>query len=174
VKTVIFAHGKESGPQGVKINALSQVARRHGWRCLSPDFRGLDPGARVARLLQVAENISGRLLLAGSSMGGYVVTAAAAELNPAGLFLMAPALGMPGYPETDLAPHAGRVLAVHGWRDSVVPVEHVIAWAGRYRVELTVLDDEHTLQRSLPQLEELFSSLLTAFAPAAPEIIASL
>jgi len=174
VKTVIFAHGKESGPQGVKINALSQVARRHGWRCVSPDFRGLDPAARVARLQQVAADISGALLLAGSSMGGYVATAAAAELNPVGLFLMAPALGMPGYPETDLAPQAGRVLAVHGWRDSVVPVEHVIAWAGRHRVELNVLDDEHTLQSSLPQLEERFSSLLSSLAPVAPGIIAAL
>lgn len=174
MKTVIFAHGKESGPQGVKIEALSLVARRHGWRTLSPDFRGLDPAARVAKLLDVASALEGELLLAGSSMGGYVVTAASAELHPAGLFLMAPALGLPAYPGSDVAPHAGRVCAVHGWGDSVVPAENVVAWARRYRVELLLVDDEHPLHESLPQLEVRFAGLLGQLAPSPSGLIAAL
>jgi len=174
MKTVIFAHGKESGPQGMKICALTAVARRHGWHVLSPDFRGLEPAARVAKLLTVAREVSGRLLLAGSSMGGYVVTAAAAELQPAGLFLMAPALGLPAYPESDLAPQAGVVVAVHGWRDTVVPALNVVDWAARHRAELLLLDDEHTLQRSLPRLEERFAGLLEQLEPLAAGVMACL
>ena len=36
-----------------------------------------------------------RLILVGSSMGGYVSTVASVSLKPAGLFLMAPAFYMP-------------------------------------------------------------------------------
>lgn len=161
MSSVVFAHGKESGPQGIKITALAEVARRRGWRTLSPDFRGIaDPRRRVEVLLAAARPLSGPLLLVGSSMGGYVVTAASAELQPVGLFLMAPALGLPAYPGSDVAPVAARVRAVHGWSDTVVPAENVIEWARRHRVMLTLVDDQHNLQASLSLLKVLFERLL--------------
>jgi hypothetical protein len=47
-----------------------------------------DPDACVKWLLAMGL----RLVLVGSSMGGYVSTIASQSLKPAGLFLMAPAL----------------------------------------------------------------------------------
>lgn len=48
---VLFAHGKESGPWGSKIQHLAAIAERLGAQVVSPDYGDLpDPDARVARL----------------------------------------------------------------------------------------------------------------------------
>ena len=58
--TVLFAHGKESGPTGRKIEALGRIAQEEGYQTLSPDYRDLrDPEARVERLLGIAAGLSG-------------------------------------------------------------------------------------------------------------------
>ena len=38
---VFFLHGLESGPDGLKIMAMREVAHRQGWRSEAPDFRGM-------------------------------------------------------------------------------------------------------------------------------------
>src|SRR5512137_987689 len=97
--TVCFCHGRESGPWGTKIRRLARVAEQFGCRVVSPDDRDTwDPGERVRRLVRLAADLPRPLILVGSSMGGYVVAAAATELQPLGLFLLAPAVGLPGYP----------------------------------------------------------------------------
>ncbi len=167
-RRVVFAHGKESGPRGIKIEALSHIARGAGWLPSAPDFSGLDdPARRVERLLE-AVSPGGPLVLVGSSMGGYVVTAASRQLQPVGLFLLAPAFGMPGYPAADRDPEpvAEHCLAIHGWRDGVVPPAQVIAWAERYRRELLLVDDDHLLRDSLPLLERRFAEFLALLDPA--------
>src|SRR5690348_225810 len=98
-KLVVFAHGKESGPWGTKITRLAEVARALKFDVLSPDYsRTHDPKERVAMLLELAPR-AGTLVLAGSSMGGYVSAMACAALKPRALFLMAPALYFPGWDE---------------------------------------------------------------------------
>ena len=98
VLTVIFCHGRESGPWGVKIRTLAKVAEELGCRVISRDDRDTqDPDLRVERLIVEGKGVDGPLVLVGSSMGGYVAAVASAELNPLGLFLMAPAIGLPGY-----------------------------------------------------------------------------
>ena len=53
MQQVVFVHGKESGPWGAKSLALAEVARRCGWRFLSPDLRASsDPDKRVELLLE--------------------------------------------------------------------------------------------------------------------------
>jgi alpha/beta superfamily hydrolase len=158
-KLVCFAHGKESGPWGTKITHLAEVARARGFDVLSPDYSHThDPKQRVAHLLQLAPR-AGCLVLAGSSMGGYVSAMACAALAPRALFLMAPALYFPGWDEE---PEGCPALAavVHGWRDDIVPVERGIAFARRNRAALHVLDSGHTLNDQLPTLGLLFESLL--------------
>ena len=99
-KTVIFSHGKESGPWGTKITRLARVAEELGFAVLSIDYRGVDePAERVRMLLAQCPTESGSPVLVGSSMGGAVSLAAAATPRPSGLFLMAPVIGIPGYPE---------------------------------------------------------------------------
>lgn len=161
MKTVLFAHGKESGPQGTKITALSRVALNHGWKPMAPDFMGMDdPQARVDKLQRIAAELAGPLVLVGSSMGGYVMADASSRVQPAAMLLLAPAVGVPFYPHPDPLPVAGNLLAVHGWQDEVIPPELVIDWCRRHRVPLQMVNDRHALQDSLPLLESQLTGLL--------------
>lgn len=158
---VLFAHGKESGPWGSKIKYLAAIAERYDAQVLSPDYSDLsDPQARIARLNGMALPAHGRLVMVGSSMGGYVTCVASQVMAPEGLFLMAPAFGLPGYAVQQPVPHAQHTCVVMGWRDEVVPVEGVIGFAQMHRTELHVLDADHRLNSVLPQLGKLFDLFL--------------
>lgn len=158
---VVFAHGKESGPWGSKIRHLAEIAQGLGTKVLSPDYSGIaSPDERVAYLLSLELPPHSQLILVGSSMGGYVSTVASAKLNPAGLFLMAPAFGLPGYAEQNPVPKAGAICVVHGWRDEVVPVEHGIRFAAPHCAELHVLDADHRLNEVLPAVGLLFEKFM--------------
>jgi len=158
---VCFAHGKESGPWGTKIQALAGVARRYGCAVESPDYSGvMDPAERVRMLLDLRPRAGGCLILAGSSMGGYVAAAAAESLKPQGLFLMAPAFYIDAYPLASPPPAAGEVMIVHGWNDDVIPVDHSIQYAREHGVPLHLLSGDHRLTSVLPVIEKLFEVFL--------------
>ena len=169
---VVFSHGKESGPWGSKIKALAAVAEAAGAQVLSINYREgeggqvfdqdapEEPDRRVAQLLATPLPPHSQLILVGSSMGGYVSTAASAALKPDGLFLLAPAFYLPGYAEQTLAPHARQTLLVHGWGDAVVPAAHSVAFACQHRVALHLLDGDHRLNDALPAIEPLFAQFL--------------
>lgn len=158
-KLVCFAHGKESGPWGTKITCLAEVARAQGFAVISPDYSHThDPQERVRHLLGLAPHAQ-VLVLAGSSMGGYVSAMACRELRPAALFMMAPALYFPGWDE-EPQDCPQRTVVVHGWRDDIVPVDRALRFARPRRAALHVLDSGHTLNDRLPELSYLFSDLL--------------
>lgn len=157
---VCFAHGKESGPWGLKITRLADVARARSFGAISPDYSHTqDPAARVAQLLELRPSAR-RLVLVGSSMGGYVSAMACAALAPQALFLMAPALYFPGW---DAEPQGVPALCsvVHGWHDDIVPVERALRFAQRHQAELHVLDAEHTLNARIDTVALLFDDFLT-------------
>ncbi len=158
---VLFAHGKESGPWGSKIKHLASIAEHLGLEVLSPDYSDLmDADLRVARLLALPLPTHDRLVLVGSSMGGYVSTVASRSLKPAGLFLMAPAFYIPGYAVQNPEPVANRTSVVFGWQDEVIPVEYGIRFAQTYRADLHVLDSDHRLNDVLTELGVLFEQFL--------------
>jgi pimeloyl-ACP methyl ester carboxylesterase len=164
-KTVIFSHGKESGPWGIKITRLAQVARKLGFEVVSIDYRGVDdPLERVRMLLERYPEGDGITVLVGSSMGGSVSLVAAARLRPSGLFLMAPAIGITGYPDLPPLAHVPPTVIVHGWDDTIVPPGPVIDYARQHRIELDLLPDGHTLENSLHHLEGRFRSFLERLA----------
>ncbi len=158
--TVCFAHGKESGPWGRKITALADVARARGLTVMSPDYSfTMDPEERVRHLLQQSLPEGQDLVLAGSSMGGYVSAVASGSLNPRALFLLAPAVDIPGY-TGDTTPRAGLTEVVHGWHDAIIPPEIVVGWAQRHRSRLHLVDSEHTLTDHVPWLCTTFDAFL--------------
>lgn len=156
---VCFAHGKESGPWGTKITHLAAIARDKGYDVISPDYsQSHDPKARVQQLLALAPQAQ-RLVLVGSSMGGYVSAMACAALKPQALFLMAPALYFPGWSEEpEGIPSLCTV--IHGWQDDIVPAERGIRFAQKNSAELHLLRSGHTLNDQLPMLSLLFGDLL--------------
>jgi len=158
-KQVWFAHGKESGPWGRKIQALAVIAQARGFSVESPDYsHSFDPEVRIRQLLDLRPHAE-CLVLVGSSMGGYVSAVASSQLSPAGLFLMAPAFYMPGY-EEDPAPSANLIDVVHGWDDDVIPVAHSIRFAQRHSARLHAIPGDHGLVGQLPLLEQLFGLFL--------------
>src|SRR5258708_4999095 len=132
--TVVFSHGKESGPWGSKISAMAAGVRTPGWAAESVDYRGLDdPGDRVRKLIGVGKELGEPLVLVGSSMGGHVAAAAASRLGARGLFLLAPAFYMAGYEEYTPQDVACPTPLVHGRHDVLGPGENNIRLGGRHQ-----------------------------------------
>lgn len=137
---VVFAHGKESGPWGSKIRYLADIAEQLGAVVLSPDYSDLsDSDARVRHLLALPLPVHLRLVLVGSSMGGYVSIVASRRLQPDGLFLMAPAIGLPNYGESSPEPGTSNVEIVMGWQDEVVSPAQIVTYAQGLRARLHLL-----------------------------------
>jgi len=165
ISTVVFSHGKESGPWGSKITAMAAAVHDLKIGVESIDYRGIDdPAARVAKLLDTAVSLMAPLVLVGSSMGGHVSAAAATRAKARGLFLLAPAFYMPGFeaytPEDVSCP----TVIVHGWRDDIVPVDNSIRWAREHGAALHVLDSDHRLEDKIEEICRLLRSFLTDLA----------
>ena len=158
---VCFSHGKESGPWGTKISTLAGVARAEGWSVESLDYQGIDDiQARVAKLESYCREQEGPIVVAGSSMGGFVAASVAATLPVRGAFLMAPAFYVPGYEQYVPPPPPCPVTIVHGWRDDVVPWEGSVRYASRSRARLVLVDGDHRLTASIAEVSGLFRLFL--------------
>lgn len=156
---VCFAHGKESGPWGTKIRHLAKTSEQRGFAVLSPDYsHTMDPDQRVRELIALRPSAQ-RLVLVGSSMGGYVSAHACRELRPDALFLMAPALYFPGW-EREPEQIPALCATVHGWRDEIVPVDRSLRFAERHHADLHVLDSDHGLNDQLDSLARLLGEML--------------
>ncbi len=185
--TVVFSHGKESGPWGSKITAMAAVARDLGLAVQSVDYRGIDdPGVRVDRLIAAVAEVPGMggaqgsgsaegsgeprnsseapVVLVGSSMGGHVSAAAAARVRPRGVFLLAPAFYMPGFEA--YTPHdvACPTVIVHGWHDDIVPVDNSVRWAREHSAALHLLDSGHRLEDQIDTICLLLRAFLEKLA----------
>ena len=174
---VIFSHGKETGPWGTKIRHLADVAQSAGWQVISADYAALTgqadalAGLRLQALLQLlATNLPphSQLVLVGSSMGGWVSAQAACHVQPAGLFLLAPALGIASYPSQwpDIDSSVD-IEITHGWGDDVIPVQNSITFAQRTSARLHVVADDHRLSQSLDMLCASFAAFLARIKGAA-------
>jgi len=162
--TICFSHGKESGPVGTKILAMSAVAEQAGHQTLSIDYRGIDePEARVEKLLSELDTDNRPLILVGSSMGGFVSIVASTTIKPDGLFLMAPAVYLDGYNHIELTPVAEQIFVIQGWHDEIVPCENVIKFSQKHSADLYLCNDGHTLAGSIELIKQQFSKFLSAY-----------
>lgn len=161
-----FAHGKESGPWGTKITHLAEIARDHGCDVESLDYSGIvDPAERAGKLVAASTHEARPLILVGSSMGGWVVTEASRQLKPLGLFLLAPAFYLPGYPDTAPNSEPGNIEVVHGWRDDVILFEHSIRFGRRHACTVHLVDDNHRLGEKLDEVGRYFALFLEKVIP---------
>jgi pimeloyl-ACP methyl ester carboxylesterase len=164
IRHVVFAHGLESGPWGRKITALAPIATAEGYVVDSVDFRGMDdPAARVTRLVDACQDKTGDLILVGSSLGAWVVTAAAGALHARGLFLMAPAFYMPQLPPLRAARIDCPTAVVHGWDDAVIPYQNSLRFAAEQKAALHLIPGDHGLHMQIPTLKSLFEYFLISF-----------
>lgn len=162
---VVFSHGQDGEPWGAKIVAMAQVAKRHGLRVESVDYRGMaDPAARVEKLLAFCRQLPGSLLLVGSSMGGHVAAAVSSRVATSGMFLLAPAFFMPGYEQYTPQPAACPIEIVHGWNDDIVPPQNSIRFAQLYKATLHLLDSDHRLTANIEDVCNLLELFLRRVA----------
>ena len=153
--TVIFSHGQESGPWGTKIRAMAELVKGLGYAADSIDYQGIaDPTERVEKCMRECAGIDDDIVLVGSSMGGHVATAAAAEVGAAGLFVLAPAYFMEGYEELTPPPPEMPICIVHGWHDDIVPVDNSIRYARNCGATLHLVDGDHRLTANLDEINE--------------------
>jgi alpha/beta superfamily hydrolase len=155
-KHVCFSHGQESGPWGTKIRAMAEIVQLAGWSVESLDYQGMqDPLARVEKLVAYCQRQREPSVLVGSSMGGYVALAAAARTGAQGLFLLAPALYMPGYEEFMPDPPDCPTTIVHGWRDDIVPWQGSVRFGNETGARLIMVEGDHRLTANIAMINEL-------------------
>jgi predicted esterase len=160
---VIFSHGKESGPWGSKIKALAAIAEEHGCSIDSIDYQNIpDADQRAERLVEYLEQEADDFILVGSSMGGYVSLVASEQKIPKGMFLLAPALYIPGYAQQTYSCDVP-VEIVHGWSDEVIPIGNSITYAQKADCTLHLIAGDHRLTASLGSVTRIFRSFLQAF-----------
>lgn len=159
---ILFSHGKESGPWGTKISHLAQIAREQDIELDSIDYTDtMDPDERAARLVKIIQSQpKEHFILVGSSMGGYVSMVAAEQPNVVALFLMAPALYIPGYQVHQYKPSPSCIHIVHGWEDEIIPHELSIRFARESECSLHLIDGDHMLNSSLHDVDRLFRLFL--------------
>ena len=164
MNSVIFSHGKESGPNGTKIQVLSRVAESNGFEVLSLDYTDCrNAGERVERLYDtLSEKDSADTVLVGSSMGGYVATVVATAFPVKGLFVLCPALYLPmdEYAVQDYSPKSDHIEIVHGWEDEVVPFESSVRFGKETNAVLNLVHDNHRLSNSHEFLAHRFDHFL--------------
>lgn len=157
---VIFSHGKESGPWGTKIRYLADIAEEMGCQIKSIDYsETLDPERRVAILMDALPKDEPEVLLVGSSMGGYVSLVTALQHPVKGIFLLAPAVAMPGYKVQEY-PVSCPVTCVHGWQDEIIPAENILNFAKQLNTTLHLIPGDHRLNDSLKAVGVLFRQFL--------------
>lgn len=158
---VCFSHGKESGPWGTKIKRLAKIAENMGCGVESIDYTDtMDPDLRVERLLGVLAKEQDEFVLVGSSMGGYVSLVASQEVHAEAIFLLAPALYIPGYELQEYRSRCSHIEIVHGWSDDVIPVENSIRYAQEANYTLHLISGDHPLNSSLEVVAGLFERFL--------------
>ncbi|OEY65090.1 alpha/beta hydrolase family protein [Marinobacter sp. X15-166B] len=162
---IFLSHGRDSHPNARKMQALKAVADAFdGVTTAVLDHQVTkDPAERLTHMAAAIENAGAspdRIILAGSSMGGWVCAQTASEMPVLGCLLLAPALGLPSYPSTSPILRARHSLIVHGWDDEVVPVGPVIETAQAQRVPLLLLPDGHRLSNSMERITGEFHKLL--------------
>jgi predicted esterase YcpF (UPF0227 family) len=164
--TVYFSHGKESGPWGIKITYLAKIAEAHGLNVKSIDYREtLDPDKRVRKLISILEKETSNIILAGSSMGGYVSAVTANDIDVQGLFLIAPALYFKRFKVADYVPRTDNTYVIHGWDDDIVPVERSQKFSKINKATMQLLDGGHTLNDQLQPMGDFFQQFLNNCAP---------
>lgn len=167
---VIICHGLQSNPEATKATALAAVADQLGWTHERPDFCDLDAVGqlgdvlgRIDRLQRRAAVQTGRLVLAGSSMGAFICARVSLAVPVAGLFLMAPPTSLMGFEiALEAAPVPTRI--VHGWHDELIPAAEVVRWAQSRADRLTLVDDGHRLARHVDLCADEFSRFLRELA----------
>jgi len=158
---IVFSHGQDSGPWGTKITSMSKIAEKKQCRVISVDYRDIiNPEDRISKLIRECSLLAGSIILVGSSMGGFVATAAASQIETKGLFVLAPAFFVDEFDNSLIKPVSVPIEIIHGWNDVVVPVENSIRFAQSSKANLHILNSDHGLTDNLDNINRIFENFI--------------
>lgn len=158
---VVFSHGSGGSTRSAKIAALAQTARVEGYSVVAVDYGKEDrPKERIAMLCDACQPLQGEVVLVGASLGGYVSLAVASLLHAKAVFLMAPAIYVADLPPLRESKFEFPISLVHGWHDTVIPVEHSIRFAREHNAPLQVLNTDHRMHDQLPVIRHFFEHFI--------------
>ena len=161
---VVFSHGKESGPHGKKISSMRSIAEDLGFSTVSLDYtKCSNEIERVYLLKSFLRKQKQKLVLVGSSMGGYVSAIVANEVELQGLFLLCPAVYHYEFTQQFYAPKTMNIALVHGWEDDIILPQSSIDFAREHKAELLLVQDGHRLKNALPSILPWFRQFLLQF-----------
>ena len=163
---VVFSHGKESGPHGNKISSMRSIAEDLGFSTVSLDYTKCSHETERVDLLKSflrKQKQKQKLVLVGSSMGGYVSATVANEIELQGLFLLCPAVYHYEFTQQFYAPKTMNIALVHGWEDDIILPQSSIDFAREHKAELLLVQDGHRLKNALPSILPWFRQFLLQF-----------
>ena len=150
---VYLSHDIQSSPHHPLMSRLSDIVSEIGHRPLAINYADLgDPTERARRLGFHLAKEKGEFLLSGIGMGAYVSLVAAEKWPPCGIFLIMPAIYMPGYPKHGFDIGRTHLEVVHGWQDDAVPTRNSFKFSHEWSCPLHLIpgcrDDEDFIDRS--------------------------
>lgn len=163
----IFLHGKESGPAGKKLLALENIALKYDFLTIKPDFSGITNAFdRITKAKQIQLPTHNKLIIIGSSMGGYLALEMNKPWNADALFLMAPAVKIFNneYPNPNISlPDNIPIEVIAAKNDDIVKLSDIqLLCQNNNLCNLTIADDSHRLSNSIDILSEKFINLLNS------------
>jgi pimeloyl-ACP methyl ester carboxylesterase len=148
---IIFLHGLDSNSQTHKAAAIRAIYPS----LITPDFTG-SLEERMNQLYPILGDASNWTLI-GSSYGGLMAALFATQ-HPdqvRKLILLAPALMLPEFAESLPKPITVPTVIVHGFQDTVVPLNQITPLAEKVFQYLTyhIVDDDHRLHQTADALD---------------------
>lgn len=158
---VIFSHGKEGSPHGSKSKVINKICEANNVKFTTIDYQNCNTtNERVELLKSKIKDSTNKLILVGSSMGGYVSTVCSNKYDSLGLFLIAPALYLDGYDIRVYNSKAKYITVRHGWDDDIIPVENSIKFCKMHNCNLTIDYDDHRMSKTRIELAIHFTNFL--------------
>ena len=155
---MVFSHGKESGPHGNKISAMRSIAEDLGFSTVSLEYtKCSNEIKRVDLLKSFLREQKQKLVLVGSSMGGYVSATVANEIELEGLFLLCLAVYHYEFTQQFSDPKTMNIALVHGWEDDIILPQSSIDFAREHKAKLLLVQDGHRLKNALSSIFPWFN-----------------
>lgn len=80
-----------------------------------------------------------------------------------GLFLLCPAVGVPGYDIQNHSIQCDNVELIHGYQDEIIPFHNSITFAEKHKATLHLIPGNHRLSESKADIARYFDLFLRRF-----------
>ena len=146
---------------------MAEVANKKGYRTHVPDWRNVRPvpSHRISLLKKEGWLDAERLVLAGSSLGGYTVSKIAEQREVVGLFMLVPIVNERGDGSSFPSPKSKQNVIIHAWDDEYTDPVHVQVYCTMLKNRrLHILPGRHSLGEHLEFVAREFSDFLDRVA----------